>query len=294
MKTYLYFAMLVVGLGLVGVQTTQASILYTSSQATIGVDQEITLDITIDADEPINTVELALPIPAQFEVSRTQDSGSIINLWVERPKVDQASNSLILSGLVPGGFAGLKGKIISVSLKARTIGEARFAFSSAQTRVLLNDGEGTTDPKLQLKTSIVTVGNEKVDIAAPTEDSEAPESFEPIVTQDPLLEEGKWVVIFQTQDKKSGLKEYQIQESKRKKPNDTAWQTAQSPYVLKDQTRGSYVFVKAVDYQGNERIEVIAPEGMSSGMKTGLLILLIILCLIIVRSVYLRYGKKRN
>ena len=35
------------------------------------------------------------------------------------------------------------------------------------------------------------------------------------------------------------------------------WIRAESPYVLKDQKLKSYVYIKAIDKAGNERIEVI-------------------------------------
>lgn len=293
MKRYFCCILILVVCSLFGISKAEASILYISSIPEIGIDQEFSVEVLIDADEPINTIEQTLLIPSQFEVTRVQDSGSIISLWVERPRIDTTTNTVHFSGLVPGGFSGRGGKLVTLTLKAVKTGEARFAFDASGTRVLLNNGEGTTDPKFQTRTSSIVVGQEKVTIADPKQDTEAPESFTPLVTQDPLLEDGKWVVVFQTQDKNSGLKEYHVQESKKRAPDEGAWEKAESPYALKDQTRSSYVFVKAIDYQGNEQIEMVGPEGMSRGMKFGLGILLIILCLIILRSVYLRYGKKR-
>jgi hypothetical protein len=123
-------------------------------------------------------------------------------------------------------------------------------------------------------------------------DTESPESFKPIVTHDPLLDEGKWVALFQTQDKNSGLKGYQIQESKHLRPDQNAWVEAQSPYVLKDQSRSTYVFIKAIDYQGNERIEIVNPEANKYVVELGWA-LCIILTLLLVRNVYYKYGKKR-
>lgn len=294
MKRYLCYIIILIVTSLFGISKAEASILYTSHIPQIGIDQEFSVEVLIDADEPINTIEQALLIPSQFEITRVQDSGSIINLWVERPRIDATTNTVLFSGLVPGGFSGRGGKLVTLTLKAVKTGEGRFAFDATGTRVLLNNGEGTADPKFQTRTSSIVVSQEKVTIAEPRQDTEAPESFTPLVIQDSLLEDGTWVVVFQTQDKNSGLKEYQIQEFQKRTPDAEAWEKAESPYVLKDQSRSSYVFVKAVDYQGNERIELIGPEGMSQGMKVGLLILLIILCLIIVRSVYLRYGKKRS
>ena len=42
------------------------------------------------------------------------------------------------------------------------------------------------------------------------------------------------------------------------------WARAKSPYILKDQSRKSYVYVRAIDKAGNERVEMVKPKKSTS------------------------------
>ncbi|OGH83817.1 MAG: hypothetical protein A2261_03705 [Candidatus Magasanikbacteria bacterium RIFOXYA2_FULL_44_8] len=106
-----------------------------------------------------------------------------------------------------------------------------------------------------------------------TIDVDAPESFKPEIAQDPNIFGGKWFLAFATQDKGSGIDHYEIREDlgfriknlggiikKFLIPKSyllNSWQEVESPYVLKDQKLKSWVYIKAIDKAGNERIEVI-------------------------------------
>jgi len=72
--------------------------------------------------------------------------------------------------------------------------------------------------------------------------------------------EGKYFLVFATQDKKSGIAHYEVQENRRQKIESRKWIETESPYILKDQELRSYIFVKAVDKAGNERIAVVEPR----------------------------------
>jgi len=67
--------------------------------------------------------------------------------------------------------------------------------------------------------------------------------------------------VFATQDKGSGIDYYEIKESRQKFLKIfKKWVIAESPYVLKDRKLRSYVYIKAVDKAGNERIAVVEPR----------------------------------
>lgn len=293
MKKILYYTFsLILSFSISYTSVFAATTLYTTSaQQSVGVGQEMIVKINIDSDEAVNTLDLNLSIPSQFDVTRITDAGSVISLWVEEPTFDPQNREVKLSGLIPGGYSGKGGTIALVTLKAKTIGTDQITFSSQNSSILLHDGQGTKVTSVVYKSSPVSIVESNGEVTPIIEDAESPERFTPLVTKDPLLLDGKWVVLFQTQDKSSGLAKYQVQESEKKTPDPHAWEDAQSPYVLKDQSRGKVVFVKAIDYSGNERIEMV-PKGQNKILIGIVLALCIALCLIIIRNVYYRYDKR--
>ena len=94
------------------------------------------------------------------------------------------------------------------------------------------------------------------------EDEESPETFQPEIAQDPAIFNGKWFLVFATQDKGSGIDYYETKETRSKKLGTwiTRWKVVGSPHVLRDQELRSHIIIKAVDKDGNERIEALAPQ----------------------------------
>jgi hypothetical protein len=131
----------------------------------------------------------------------------------------------------------------------------------------LNDGEGTA-ASFHSSSIALTIGSElKGPEVLSVYDKDAPESFVPQIAQDSNLFDGKWFLVFATQDKGSGLDYYEVREQRRWKVLKfefgiwpAKWVKAQSPYVLEDQGLRSFLYVKAVDRKQNERIAVLEPQ----------------------------------
>ena len=122
-------------------------------------------------------------------------------------------------------------------------------------------------------------------------DTEPPESFVPEISRDELIANGKWFVVFVTQDKASGIDRYEIKESRQKILTFfSRWRVAESPYVLQDQELRSYVFVKAVDKNGNQRIIKIAPRNPLEWYENYENWLIIVLGLLIAYATKNFYG----
>jgi hypothetical protein len=284
MKKYRLFRLSIVLALCAYVLSVDASVLYVASPQASSAPQEYTIDISIDADKAVNTIQGTLVVPAGAEYVRANDSNSIINLWIERPSYSGQTRHIVFSGVTPGGFSGINGHVISLIFKSTNSAQDTlgFSFDPANTFVYLNDGNGTKD-SVTFKTKI------KENVTQPN-DTTGPENFTPILTRDPQLLEGKWVVLFQTQDKGSGIDHYEVQESNKRTPEDEKWKRAESPYVLEDQNVPKYVFVKAVDVQGNSTIATVSPE---SGWGIKLLVILCItLILILISKVYYKYRRK--
>jgi hypothetical protein len=73
---------------------------------------------------------------------------------------------------------------------------------------------------------------------------------------------GKYVLIFNTIDRESGISHFEVAEQKLKfcfPSEKEKWERAESPYLIKDQSLKSIIKVKAVDKVGNERIVTLNP-----------------------------------
>ena len=245
-----------------------AELKFDSQMQEFGVDQMFQADLFLDAqNEEINAIEGKVIFPKDLlEIKEILEGSSIINFWVEKPRLE--NNEIIFSGIIPGGFKGVlspyyegarPGKILSLILKTKTIGED--VIDLKDTRVLLNDGFGTPVQASVLPFQFkITSEAPHIMGLLPIKDPEPPEPFEPVITQDPNVFNNQWFLVFATQDKGSGISHYEIQENRRQKIENRKWITAESPYVLKDQKLKSYIYIKAVDKAGNEKLATLPPR----------------------------------
>ncbi|MDD5071464.1 MAG: cohesin domain-containing protein [Patescibacteria group bacterium] len=256
-------------LGLLGGLSVQAAQLNLTSQfQEIAVGQQFQASIILDTgDEEINAVEGKIGFPQDLlELEEIRDGNSIINFWVERPQAG-GDGEIIFSGITPGGFKGENNFILSLVFSAKGGGEGEIQVKDA--RILKNDGLGTS---AEVSVGFLSfrigedapaeIGEDKIKIR----DYEPPETFRPEISRDELIFDGKWFLVFATQDKASGVDYYEVKEQRKIKLFRwrlgvwKKWQRAESPYILKDQKLQSHVYIKAVDKAGNERISSLSPR----------------------------------
>jgi len=232
-----------------------------SDSQNIGIGEQFEVKLFLNTEnEDINAVEGKIIFPETFlKIKEIRDGNSIINFWIERPK--NQNGAIIFSGITPGGFNNEKGLILSAIFEARKEGVAKFEIDEA--RVLRNDGTGS-EATLTITPFEVVVSKEipaKIPMPPKVKDRERPESFVPEIAKDKTLFEGRWFVVFATQDKASGIGRYEIKETRSRIFGlFPKWISAESPYALRDQKLKSYIFVKAIDKAGNVRIEKILPR----------------------------------
>ncbi len=239
----------------------------------IGVGQQFEASLSLDTqNEDINALEGKIIFPAGLlELKEIRDGNSIINFWIERPSVSRQTDAkqeretdaiIVFSGITPGGFNGKNGLIFSAIFETKSEGVARFEVGDA--RVLRNDGTGSAATLVvaPLEMTISKKVSAEIPVIPELKDTEPPESFTPEVARDPTVFDGKWFLVFATQDKISGIAGYAVCETKRKleRETDAKWIEAESPYLLRDQRLRSYIYVKAVDRAGNERIVMLSPR----------------------------------
>jgi hypothetical protein len=291
-----------------------------SKRQEIGLDQQFKVDLFLNTEgENINALEGKILFSAdQLELKEINDGGSIVSFWLEKPKALNNTNTLnnanenitrnnaniditrnsaniqevVFSGIVPGGFSGEKGLILSLVFKTKKEGQAFIEISDS--KVLLNDGLGT---ETKLKTENLSI-NINPNISVPEyiapSDKEPPEDFKPEIVSDPNIFDGKYSLIFETKDKGSGVDKYFVYENMRKRTRiDTnEWVVAESPYLLKDQKLRSYIYVKAVDKAGNERIVYLNPKYPLKWYEKWEIWSIIILILIFIYAIFKLIKRK--
>lgn len=247
---------------------------FITSQNTVGVGKEMVVEVYVDTEhESVNAVEGSIVFPLDYvEVVDIRNGNSSINFWVERPFVVD-TGSIAFSGIVPGGITG---KIYLFSFTVKVLREGDMVFNVRDIRVLKNDGTGaglkvSTTP---LRVSLVRNGGG--DDMKDREDSISPEGFKPEVAQDAEMFDGKYFLVFATQDKGSGIDFYEVKEG-----FFGTYKKAESPYVLDNQKLNTKIYVKAVDKKGNEKIAIINPQNPVPWYRDYLILgILLVVCLL--------------
>ncbi|MBV9349138.1 MAG: hypothetical protein JO026_00105 [Patescibacteria group bacterium] len=273
---------------------------------TVHVGDEFTLTVDLDPQgRSVNALEGTLFIPSNLLVVEARLNGSVVPLWIERPEAN--TEAVHFSGIIPGGFLGSlstdwegykAGNVFTLLLTATKPGEASFSFSSS-TALYANDGAGTKIPLRALGVSFPVAAETSSRSAPPISiDTTPPEPFTPyVVDASNFGGEGK-VLIFETEDKQSGVLYYEVAKSDVSVSESNAdtliWKKALSPYALFEDDLHQYLYVRAVDAYGNARFEKLAPQaasliphGSSSSMLVlGLFVLFCVLAYVLYKRTF--------
>lgn len=234
----------------------------------------------------INAVEVSLSFPSFLKFQELSKGNSILSLWVEEPSL--GSDVLSFSGGTPAGFGGEKGLLAKMVFKAEREGQGFLELSGS--KVFLNDGLGTeSDLTFQRAFIASSAGQGEADEWQEIleQDKNPPEIFKIELKKDPLLFEGKYFILFSTQDKQSGLDYYEVKEG------DREWEKGTSPYLLWDQRMKGIIQVKAVDKAGNESIVSYQPRELFFPFII-VFILIILLAIIVLSFYFLRRWKRKS
>jgi len=250
------------------------------------VNQEFKVSIVINTNnESINAIKGEIIFPSNIlSLKMINDANSIISLWIEKPQIRE--NKIKFSGIIPGGYKGNQGLLIELFLKAKKEGEGTISFQNV--RMLKNDGFGT-EVSVNISDFRITIkGEMPPNQITPLEiiDNNPPESFTPIISQDPAVFNGKYFLVFSTQDKESGIDHYEVKEGK------GHFVRAKSPYLIKNQKLNEEIIVKAIDKKGNERISVVKPLQKKKSWYTGYKTFIIILLIIVIALILFHFFKK--
>ena len=270
----------------VATPTFAAQISFSAPTMQVSAGQQFRVAMYLDTGgENVNAISATIHFPNKLlQMKEILDANSVIPLWIEQPHI--VPNGVSFAGIIPGGYNGGNGLVLTLVFQALSTGNG--SVSAASVQALRNDGQGS---EIQVSTDplalIVTPASEQPLNTQPVRDINPPEPFTPQVAKDPALFNDQWFVSFATTDKETGVARYQIKEvASPLFAAFTPWEDAQSPYLLKDQTLGSYIYVRAIDQAGNSRTERVDPQRPLSWYENPEMLILLLLLGVIILGWY--------
>ena len=124
-----------------------ASLRFVPQTGTFYKDENFTVNVTVDADVPINAAQGLVTFPTEYlEVISVQRNNinSIIDLWVQKPSFSNAGEvgNVSFEGVALNpGFIGEAGVVTQITFQVKKAGTADLYF--AEFSILANDGVGT-------------------------------------------------------------------------------------------------------------------------------------------------------
>lgn len=247
----------------------------------IQIDKEINtkhfiVPIYLDTEgESVNAFEVKIKISNNLIFRDYLEKDSIISYWIEKPHVVE-QDAISFSGITPGGYIGKKGLLVNLVFEVKNE-EQSFIEILPSSQVLLNDGLGT---KAKLKTEKYSFRLKQIqEKEIVIQDNYPPEPFKVYLQRNKEIFDDKYYLVFEAKDKQTGIAYYEVAEvpvcfslrfvcvgqrsvcdGLRSICESPIFEKASSPHLLKDQSLRSYVYVKAVDRAGNERVEILKPQ----------------------------------
>lgn len=218
------------------------------------VGDEILVNFNLDSEGVVyNALQGEVLIPKNLEIKSVVTGGSFVSVWLENPN-NFKDNIIKFSGITPAGYNNEEGNIFSLVLKVVNKGEENISIKN--TNVFRNDGLGTSNTPsvnaFNIKTRYLKEGEDPYIVSV--KDITPPEEFYPTLVRDLNIFDGKYALIFSTLDKGSGIKYYDVIEGR------DVFKQVESPYLLKNQSLNEKIYIKAIDFEGNERVSVFKPS----------------------------------
>lgn len=214
----------------------------------INVSDEILVSFSFDTEGlSYNTISGVIKSSDSLNIERVISGNSIISIWLDDP-TKAKTGEIKFSGIVPGGFNGV-GHLFDIVIKPSQKGSVNLEMSDIE--VFLNDGIGTPNNLDPININFTVTNNNQEPSLVEIIDTDPPLPFTVELVKDPSLFDGQYVLIFNTTDKGSGVKTYHVIEGSETYTNIT------SPYLLRNQQISEKIYVKAIDFNGNERLEPV-------------------------------------
>lgn len=259
-----------------------ATVTFDPQEKTVGTNEPFLVGINLDAVTPVNVLALNLLFSTNLKPVDVSNGNSVIVNWIDKPVYDEAKHALTFSGMIPGGYAGVGGRVLTVSVQAVGDGDGWIAMDPSMSHAYMNDSRATDDA-LTGRSLHVRITHTKSNLDNLVPDTTPPETFEPQVVRIPSEIGEQAMLAYTVVDKGSGVDHVQVIESNPIFPwIRTVSENADSPYLLRNQELTSRVTVNAYDKRGNVRTEIVQPTNPPIGTYTtigGLICILVVLLL---------------
>jgi len=248
-------------------------------KATLNQGDTFTATIFLNTEgQSINAIKGDLTYDASYLKAEIVNIGnSFVSFWIEKPSTKTAGD-INFSGVIPGGINSKQLEVFKVIFRTQN--------SSGGTSLLLrnlnlylNDGKGSVIFP-EIKNADIKISDKKSATSATViviNDKVPPEKFSMTRTRYSSVFDNKWFIDFSTIDKGSGVDHYQVCELLR-------CVTAESPFLLFNQTPFYYVRVKAYDLNGNLTSATL--------ISSWLVMLLVFLFFVVI--IYLCFYMRKN
>lgn len=263
MNSYLqkiFFFIFISGFFYFGAFYASAKVTIEARPATLYAGVPFQIPIVISATESVNALEGEIIIPAGVKVSGLSEGGSVVSFWIERPELK--NNRIRFSGIIPGGVKGSNLILFTIRGVAEKIGS--FSLQAKNLTALANDGKGGSVPITYTeKTFQVLPLGPNTQIPLVEKDITPPTPFSIQVGRDESLYEGKTFAVFETTDKESGISHYEMAHSfwpLKRSEKELSWQKTESPLILPENFWAKYIYIRAVDFEGNTKVAILSPQ----------------------------------
>lgn len=267
-------------LALVAIPVVAAELYFGAQGQELSLEKNFEVGVLLNSEEEsINAIEGKITFPTDsLDFQETREGASLINFWIKKPTFNGSGVSF--SGIVPGGYSGSQGYLFSIILKPKKLGQV--TIDGKEVRALRNEPPGAAAQMKISPMKLEIVEESQTPEFLPPYDTEAPESFTPQVARNPNIFDGKWFLVFNTQDKGAGIDHYEVKEKREFKIlnfgfSTGEWVQTESPYLLKDQSLKSEISVKAIDKAGNERVATLPSQSLPHWYENYLIWAIIIM-----------------
>ncbi len=117
----------------------------TSGAFTVGSTFDV--QILLDTEgKSVNALDVDLRFPPdRIQLVSPKTNLSIISVWTSQPKFNNATGEVRLQGGIPKGINVNNALVATLTFRVKSVGNAIVRFSSDNSKILLNDGQGTND-----------------------------------------------------------------------------------------------------------------------------------------------------
>lgn len=243
-----------------GAGQASAKVILEANSTTLYASVPFQIPIVINSTNKINALEGEIIIPAGVTISGIGEGSSIVSVWVEKPEF---KNSRIrFSGIIPGGVKGSNLILFTIRGVAEKIGS--FSLQAKNLTALANDGKGSSVPITYTEKifQVLPLGP-NTQIPLVEKDTTSPTPFSIQVGRDESVYEGKTFAVFETTDKESGISHYELSHSfwpLKRSEKKLSWQKTESPLILPENFWPKYIYIRAVDFEGNTKVAILSPQ----------------------------------